>query len=127
MGSQNGTLTLGNNQPNQPTQVYYDPEKQEYFSYKPAENSNPLFNALGIRGQSSPEDRIYLGNPYSTVNKYQSDYKPAAAGINDLFPALNTGLLQAATNQPLDTTEGAGAGRFLGLGNLLGNSASQNK
>ena len=59
-------------QANSPTQVYYDPEKQQYFSYKQQDTGNAFLNMLSnsgvpvtVNGQALPSqgERIYLSNP----------------------------------------------------------------
>lgn len=113
-------------QPNAPTQVYYDPEKQQYFSYKPQTSGNFLVDMLSggmnanvsaFNGQPLIKERNYLNNPYGS-NSFADRFKPKNIPaqypeMNMLFPALNTGLLQgiASSTQP----DGAmlGAGRFL--------------
>jgi hypothetical protein len=115
-------------QPNAPTQVYYDPEKQQYFSYKPAENRNPIgdwMTGLGvpviINGQPySQTERMYLSNPYTQPTKYTSNYvAPPNATVSDLFPALNFGLAQNLINSQQPTGAMYGAGKYLTGTNLL--------
>jgi len=104
-------------QTNQPTQVYYDPEKGQYFSYKSAE-TNPAQSMLNqIMGITPTQERMYLNNPYITQDKFTPKYVPAQyPEMNTLFPALNAGLaqnLQQSLLAPTDNTPSSGAGRFI--------------
>lgn len=114
--------TLANpQQENQPTQVYYDPEKQQYFSYKPSPNtnSNVLNRMFGFNTQD--EERVYLNNPFMTQDRFTPTYVPANYPyMNELFPALNAGLVQNLSNSlltPTDNTQSSGVGRFLAPSN----------
>jgi hypothetical protein len=118
-------------QANAPTQVYYDPEKQQYFSYKPAENSNPIANmmmGLGVpvtvNGQPySQTERMYLSSPYAneTIDRFTPKYVPATyPNMDTLFPTLNYGLAQNISNSllsPTGTEQSSGVGRFLAPSN----------
>ena len=117
-----GSPTVQNNQP---SQVYYDPEKGQYFSYK-QDTSNPLasvFAPLGIRvnGQESNLERMYYGNSLtSSADRFTPKYVPATyPEMNMLFPALNAGLSENILTSllPSDNTQSSGAGRFLAPSN----------
>ena len=115
-------------QPNSPTQVYYDPEKQQYFSYKPAENSNPIANmmmGLGVpvtvNGQPySQTERMYLSNPYTTnVNRIPQGTVSPYPSTDALFPYLNAGLVGNLLQGSQPTGAMYGAGKYLTGTNLL--------
>ena len=107
-------------QQNQPTQVYYDPEKQQYFSYKPspATSSNVINTMFGLN--TKDQERVYLNNPFIVQDRFTPKYVPATyPEMNMLFPALNAGLAQNLQNSllaPTDT-ESSGAARFLAPSN----------
>jgi hypothetical protein len=114
---------------NAPTQVYYDPEKQQYFSYKPAENSNPIMNMfantgmpISFNGQkyNTAQERMYLNNPYISPDRFKTNAQATPyAELTNLFPSLNAGLSQNTATSllaPTDT-QSSGAGRFLASSN----------
>jgi len=110
---------------NAPTQVYYDPAKQQYFSYKPAENSNPIMNMfanagmpISVNGQkyNTAQERMYLNNPYISPDRFQTNAQATPyAELTNLFPSLNAGLMQNSPNSLLapKDTQSSGASRFL--------------
>jgi hypothetical protein len=109
-------------QANSPTQVYYDPETQEYFSYKPTENrsKNLMFsllsgNGIVANGQQTPQERIYLSSPYAkNVDRFiPKTITPQYPEMNMLFPALNAGLAQGIISSTQPDGAMSGAGRFL--------------
>lgn len=111
-------------QENAPTQVYYDPQKQQYFSYK-QEAPNPLANIflasglpVTVNGKPYTQgERVYLNNPYVTQDRFTPKYIPSNyPEMSELFPALDIGLAQNLQNNllaPTDATQSSGAGRFL--------------
>jgi len=108
-------------QENQPTQVYYDPAKQQYFSYKPspATNSNVINTMFGLN--TADRERNYYGNSLtSPTDRFTPQtVVPNYPDMNQLFPALNAGLaqnLQQSLLAPTDT-QSSGAGRFLAPSN----------
>ena len=109
--------TLANTQQtNAPTQVYYDPEKGQYFSYKQSQSTNPLNTLFGL--QPKDAERVYYGNSLtSSADRFTPKYVPAQyPDMNMLFPALNAGLaqnLQQSLLAPTDNTQSSGAGRFI--------------
>jgi hypothetical protein len=124
---------FANTQPqNQPTQVYYDPEKQQYFSYKQntqpqkqgyqiSQSPNPALSVFSSLFPSSEQERMYLNNPYTTsvANRIPQGTVSPYPSTDALFPALNAGLLGNLfqSSQP----DGAmyGAGKYLTGTNLL--------
>jgi hypothetical protein len=107
-------------QENQPTQVYYDPEKQQYFSYKPspATSSNVINTMFGLN--TKDQERMYLNNPFIAQDRFTPQTViPNYPDMNELFPALNAGLaqnLQTSLLAPTDT-QSSGAARFLAPSN----------
>ena len=107
-------------QENQPTQVYYDPEKQQYFSYKlsPATSSNVINTMFGLN--TKDQERMYLNNPFIAQDRFAPQtVVPNYPDMNELFPALNAGLaqnLQQSLLAPTDT-QSSGAARFLAPSN----------
>ena len=103
-------------QQNAPTQVYYDPEKQQYFSYKPspATSSNVINTMFGLN--TADQERMYLNNPFIAQDRFTPQYvQPNYPDMNELFPALDAGLtqnLQQSLLAPTDT-QSSGAARFL--------------
>ena len=115
-------------QANSPTQVYYDPEKQQYFSYKPVENSNPFLNMLSgagvpvtVNGQAVQQgERVYLSNPYtSNLNRIPQGTVSPYPSTEALFPALNAGLVGKLLQGTQPTGAMYGAGKYLTGTNLL--------
>jgi hypothetical protein len=111
-------------QPNAPTQVYYDPENQQYFNYKQTEDSNPIANMFANSGipilvngkQYSQTERNYLSNPYnnSSANRFIPKNIPAQyPAMNMLFPSLNLGSSQGLMSPTQPDGAMYGAGRFL--------------
>jgi hypothetical protein len=113
----------GQAQPNAPTQVYYDPEKQQYFSYKPQTSGNFLVDMLSggmnadvsaFNGQPLIKERNYLNNPFINQNRFKTNAQATPyAELTNLFPSLNTSSVQGLMSPT--QTDGAmyGAGRFL--------------
>lgn len=115
-------------QPNSPTQVYYDPEKQQYFSYKRESSGNALVDMLSgagvpvtVNGQAvSPGERMYLANPYTTnVNRIPQGTVSPYPSTDALFPALNAGLVGNLLQGSQPTGAMYGAGKYLTGTNLL--------
>jgi hypothetical protein len=115
-------------QPNQPTQVYYDPETSQYFSYGKAENSNGMANLLmgmglpitTVNGPVSRE-RNYLNNPYTTsvANRIPQGTVSPYPSTDALFPSLNAGLVGSLLQGSQPTGAMYGAGKYLTGTNLL--------
>jgi len=105
---------------NAPTQVYYDPAKQQYFSYKSAETNPAQIMLNQIMGVKPSQDRMYLNNPFMTQDRFTPQtVVPNYPDMNQLFPVLNTGLaqnLQQSLLAPTDT-QSSGAGRFIAPSN----------
>jgi hypothetical protein len=107
-------------QENQPTQVYYDPAKQQYFSYKPspATSSNVINTMFGLN--TADQERVYLNNPFIAQDRFTPQTViPNYPDMNELFPALDIGLaqnLQTSLLAPTDT-QSSGAARFLAPSN----------
>jgi len=105
---------------NAPTQVYYDPSKQQYFSYKqsPDAGSSMLNTMFGLN--TKDQERMYLNNPFMTQDRFTPQtVVPNYPDMNKLFPALNAGLaqnLQQSLLAPTDT-QSSGAGRFIAPSN----------
>jgi hypothetical protein len=100
---------------NQPTQVYYDPAKQQYFSYKPspATSSNVINTMFGLNAKD--QERMYLNNPYILPNRFTTNAQATPyAELTNLFPSLNNNAQSLLA--PADT-ESSGAGRFLAPSN----------
>ena len=116
-------------QANSPTQVYYDPEKQQYFSYKPQDTGNALMNALAnnmgvpvtVNGQAVQQgERVYLSNPYtSNLNRIPQGTVSPYPSTEALFPALNAGLVGKLLQGTQPTGAMYGAGKYLTGTNLL--------
>lgn len=118
-------------QENQPTQVYYDPAKQQYFSYKQdtqpkergyqtAQNfgTAPLFAALFPQFANPNRERMYLNNPYTLPDRFKTNAQVTPyAELTNLFPSLNNNAQSLLA--PADT-ESSGAGRFLSSSNTQG-------
>jgi len=108
---------------NKPTQVYYDPAKQQYFSYKPspATGSNVIDTMFGLNRVN--QERMYLNNPFITQDRFTTNAQVTPyADLTNLFPSLNTGLMQNSPNSLLapSDTESSGASRFLSSSNTQG-------
>jgi len=121
-------------QENQGTQVYYDPQKGQYYTVnRPKSNDsvgntlfgNPLTNAIfGLTGGSADmSNRNYLGQ---SLNASADRFTPQTVvpnypDMNQLFPALNAGLAQNLQQSLLAPTDiqSSGAGRFLAPSNTL--------
>ena len=109
-------------QQNTGSQVYYDPEKQQYYTIKTNNQnqySNPLANLFA--GVLSPNERNYLGaSLMPTTDRFTPrNIEPNYPDMNELFPALNAGLaqnLQTSLLAPTDT-QSSGAARFLAPSN----------
>ena len=112
-------------QPNSPTQVYYDPEKQQYFSYKSQDGGNPVINMLAmsgvpINGQQVTPERVYLSNPYtSNLSRIPQSTVSPYPSTDALFPALNAGLIGNLLSGSQPTGAMYGAGKYLTGTNLL--------
>jgi hypothetical protein len=115
---------------NQPSQVFYDPSKGQYFSYKPSPTPlNPfinLINSMGgnvksIDGNPYTQERNYYGSSLFPENK-QPAVVPNYSDITNLFPALNSSIAQNLQNSLLTptNTQSSGAGRFLSPSNTQG-------
>jgi len=103
---------------NQPTQVYYDPAKQQYFSYKPspATSSNVINTMFGLNTRD--QERMYLNNPYMLPDRFNTNAQATPyAELTNLFPSLNNNAQSLLA--PSDT-ESSGAGRFLSSSNTQG-------
>ena len=111
-------------QENQPTQVYYDPSTQQYFSYKQSNEpvrkrgqfgimetyypSNALNNLFGL---NIGQEKIYLNNPYVSPDRFQTNAQATPyAELTNLFPTLNTNTQNLLA--PTDT-QSSGVSRFL--------------
>jgi hypothetical protein len=111
---------FANQEQNAPTQVYYDPAKQQYFSYKPspATSSNVINTMFGLN--TADQERVYLNNPFIAQDRFTPQTViPNYPDMNELFPALNAGLaqnLQQSLLAPTDT-QSSGAGRFIAPSN----------
>ena len=114
-------------QQNQGTQVYYDPQKGQYYTVnRPQSNDsvgntlfgNPLANAFfGLTGGSADmSNRNYLGNSLMSRNDRFNTNAQATpyAELTNLFPSLNNNAQSLLA--PSDT-ESSGAGRFLAPSN----------
>jgi hypothetical protein len=109
-------------QTNQPTQVYYDPEKGQYFSYKQNTPTNPFSNLFGMMGLTTPDaERTYYGNSLtSSADRFTpKTVVPNYPEMNLLFPALDAGLAQNINDSLLAPTDtkSSGAARFLAPSN----------
>lgn len=120
----------GQVQPNAPTQVYYDPEKQQYFSYKPQTSGNFLVDMLSggmnadvsaFNGQPLIKEKMYLSNPYTTnvANRIPQGTVSPYPSTDALFPALNAGLVGNLLQGSQPTGAMYGAGKYLTGTNLL--------
>lgn len=120
----------GQAQPNAPTQVYYDPEKQQYFSYKPQTStgnflvdmvSNNMNGDVSFNGQPLIKERNYLNNPYTTsvANRTPQGTVSPYPSTDALFPALNAGLISNLFEGSQPTGAMYGAGKYLTGTNLL--------
>ena len=102
-------------QENQPTQVYYDPAKQQYFSYKPspATSSDVINTMFGLN--TKDQERMYLNNPFITQDRFNTNAQATPyAELTNLFPSLNNNAQSLLA--PTDT-QSSGAGRFLAPSN----------
>ena len=95
--------------------VYYDTDKNQYYTNGSLAGNNLLVQMLG-RQMGIPE-RNYLGNPYNT-NSFANRFTPKNIQtnypeMNMLFPALNTGLAQGLISSTQPDGAMLGAGRFL--------------
>lgn len=110
-----GGQTYQGNQPNQSSQVYYDPATQQYFTYGKSKSGNGVESLANLMfGQNT--ERMYLNNPMSNVNADRftpRNITPTYPDMNMLFPALNTGLAQGLISSQTPTGAMYGAGRFL--------------
>ena len=117
-------------QQNQGTQVYYDPQKGQYYTVnRPQSNDavgntlfgNPLANAFfGLTGGSADmSNRNYLGNSLMSQNdRFTTNAQTTPyAELTNLFPYLNNNTQSLLA--PADT-ESSGAGRFLSSSNTQG-------
>ncbi len=124
MGSQ--SVLSQEQQQNQGTQVYYDPQKSQYYTVNRPQSSDSVGNALfgnplanvffGLTGGSADmSNRNYLGNSLmSQNNRFTPKNIPAQyPEMNMLFPALNPGLLQGIASSVQSDGAMSGAGRFL--------------
>ena len=120
----------GQVQQNAPTQVYYDPEKQQYFSYKPQTSGNFLVDMLSggmnadvsaFNGQPLVKERNYLNNPYTTsvANRIPQGTVSPYPSTDALFPSLNAGLVGSLLQGSQPTGAMYGAGKYLTGTNLL--------
>jgi len=118
----------GQVQPNAPTQVYYDPEKQQYFSYKRESTGNFLGDMLiganvpvTVNGQPVSQERMYLASPYGTsaTNRIPQGTVSAYPSTDALFPTLNAGLINSLLSSTQPTGAMYGAGKYLTGTNLL--------
>jgi hypothetical protein len=113
-------------QENAGSQVFYDPQKGQYYTVKTNsqnQGGNLLVNMLG--GIISPDDRNYFGSSLTSPNdRFTSQYvEPNYPNMNELFPALDIGLAQNLQNSllaPTNNTPSSGAGRFLSSSNTQG-------
>jgi hypothetical protein len=115
-------------QENQPTQVYYDPGKQQYFSYKQnnepvrvrgqfgMENAMPMNALNNLFGLNADQERMYLNNPYMLPDRFTTNAQATPyAELTNLFPSLNNNAQSLLT--PSDA-QSSGAGRFLASSNI---------
>ena len=99
---------------NAPTQVYYDPAQQQYFSYKPspATSSNVINTMFGLN--TKDQERMYLNNPFIKQNRFTTNAQATPyADLTNLFPSLNAGLSQGLISSTQPDGAMLGAGRFL--------------
>ena len=115
-------------QQNQGTQVYYDPQKGQYYTVnRPQSNDsvgntlfgNPLANAFfGLTGGSADmSNRNYLGQSLNaSADRFTPrNIEPNYPDMAQLFPALDAGLAQNLQQSLLAPTDiqSSGAARFL--------------
>jgi hypothetical protein len=114
-GNLGNIFQKGSTENNAPTQVYYDPEKQQYFSYKSAETNPAQIMLNQIMGVTPSQDRMYLNNPFMTQNRFNSNSQATPyAELTNLFPSLNNNAQSLLA--PTDT-QSSGAGRFIAPSN----------
>jgi len=115
---------------NKPTQVYYDPAQQQYFSYKQSnepimsrgqfgmQQSMPMNQLNNILGFNTNQERIYLNNPFVKQDRFKTNAQATPyADLTNLFPSLNNNAQSLLA--PSDT-ESSGASRFLSPSNTQG-------
>jgi hypothetical protein len=110
-------------QTNSPTQVYYDPEKGQYFTYTQPQQGqdgfNPMTSVLSrIMGVNPNTERNYLGSSLTaSADRFTpKTVAPNYPAMSQLFPALDIGLaqnLQQSLLAPTDNTQSSGASRFI--------------
>jgi hypothetical protein len=112
---------------NQGGQVYYDPQKGQYYTIDQNNSkiNNSIFGQLfgGSNGNILPSDRYYLGSSLNDTNGgadwAMNQAKNAVASpypsVQGLFPLMS--LLNTLPTTGLEG--GSGAGRFLGSNSLL--------
>ena len=129
MGTQSG---LSYEDKQKSSAVFYDPQKQQYYTIKSPESRDPMLNILGSSpllnvmggltgGNLDAQYRNYLGSSFMpTTDRFTPrNIEPNYPDINELFPALNANLaqnLQQSLLAPTDT-QSSGAARFLAPSN----------
>ena len=112
--------------------VFYDPQKQQYYTIKSPESRDPMLNIFGnspllnvmgglTGGNLDAQYRNYLGQSLiPTSDRFTPQtVVPNYPDMNQLFPALNAGLaqnLQQSLLAPTDT-QSSGASRFIAPSN----------
>jgi len=121
-----GGQATGQQTQTQPTQVYYDPTKQQYFSYKqePETQLSVIQRAFGVQPpqmNNQSAERMYLNNPYTTsvANRIPQGTVSPYPSTDALFPALNAGLISNLFEGSQPTGAMYGAGKYLTGTNLL--------
>jgi hypothetical protein len=117
-------------------QVYYDPQKGQYYTQESSPNffgfMNGRSNGSGVSG-----NRNYIGDSLnkSSASSADATIKLPVAGAADQVPTINQlfplmGLLasmpQVAGNTAFNVNDSSGAGRFLGNGSLLSSPSYAN-
>lgn len=96
--------TVANN--NAPVQVYYDPEKGQYFTYK-TDPTNPtsaitnVFGGLGIVPSSA--ERVYLGSPYGDTT---ASTAPVTMPTMAYAPAMDYAAIRGSATTPTTASSG---------------------
>ena len=111
-------------QSNTGSQVYFDPDKQQYYTLNVPPNPDmpsgmysmlsPLFNIAS----DSSQYRSYLANPTNQNAARTSTVSPYPS-TDALFPALNAGLVGSLLQGSQPTGAMYGAGKYLTGTNLL--------
>jgi len=110
------------NQQQTGSQVYYDPQKGQYYTINMPQKEgqlNPISSIFSpLFNLASDANRNYLGSSLSpTTDRFTpKTAAPQYPDMNTLFPALNAGLaqnLQQSLLAPTDNAQSSGAGRFI--------------